>query len=171
MDRSPQSLYAPRPSRSNWGRVIYNVLQDAAKPLTSEELWSLIPAAMHTPHSKSKFATALTNMSYKGYLETEKIPGSRSNKYKVATLRHYRVARRKVSEQAKKYNAKKRAKVRAKMKPASSLRTDNPNANGAATNTLMANIDLRLKVVDDAIKRNLDRREKLLEMRKLSADL
>ena len=154
------NVYAPRPARSNWGRVIYNVLHDAAKPLTRDEIWSLIPAAMHVSHSKRKFVTALGNMAHKGFVMSYKQKGTRDNKYSLARVEYYNQRKAKIAAGAAKYNAKKRAKL---VRPNSKTAAARPTL---VTNSLVNHIDGLIKLINERIEKLVKKRTTLEAMLK-----
>ena len=84
---------APRPARSEWRRVVYNVLHDDGGLMESDRIWARIPQSMHVPHSKKKFEHALYNLVYTGVVRAYDQVGTRHKKYEIASLEHYKARR------------------------------------------------------------------------------
>ena len=154
------TTYAPRPSRSNWARVIYNVLHDNGKAMSRDKIWETIPTSMHTPHSKGKFTAALSNMVYNGYLKSYDQVGKRQKAYRIDTRVNYDARRAEVKASKVKSKAKKVKKASAKRFVTS-----------AGTVPLVAMIDSELEKISQAMDELKDRRATLKAMRKDAATL
>ena len=138
---------APRPVGNGIARVIYNVVQDAGKPMGRDEIWDAMPPELHKPYRKIKTFKAITNMSYRGFLRNTAPKNSKYGSYVINDLDDYerKIARvRKIAAKAKNKAAKKVAKKAAK----SAAKT-----NGKATDQwsgkepVLARIDKRINVL------------------------
>ena len=145
------TVFAPRPRSTNWGRVIYNVMQDSGKRhLTQEEIWQLVPASMHVSHAKTKFRKALANMVYRGYVIASP-PGKTSK----SVTKHYRLATK--AEFDVRTRVIKRKNTLRKKKKAETVAAKKQSTRGANTGPF----DATIKSIDSDIATLKERLNKL----------
>ncbi len=166
------TVLAPRPTRSNWGKVIYNILHENNNhPLTKENIWALVPSSMHVPHSRARFTASLTSMVNHRFLEARGPRGTRmvriataeAHAARLGVMNEYRLS----ALAKKKASKKKAAKPRRKYTRKGSV--DTPTTR--MPNALEAQLDTAITDVSDQIAVLQARGVKLIAMRKLAGDL
>ena len=158
-------VLAPRPPRSNWGRVIYNVLHDNGnRALAKPNIWALVPQSMHLPHSYKRFTAALNSMLNHHFLEGR---GVRGNKlFRIATAEAH-TARQAVMAGYRRNAPKKKVskkKRQYKTRKAAAASTRLPNA-------LETQLEVAITDVQEQIAVLQSRGAKLIAMRKLAGEL
>ncbi len=163
------TVLAPRPARSNWAKVIYNILhENGNRALDKGNIWALVPSSMHVPHSYKGFTASLLSMVNHHFLEARGQRGAKM--FRIATAEVH--ASRQVVMNGYRLSAlakKKRPvrKARAVRKPDnSSLYQESPK-----TNSLQGYIDSDISTINDQIDLLIAKRDKLRAMRKLAGGL
>ena len=143
--------FAPRPPRSNWRRVVYNVMHDVAMRSgyqkgwrTKHEIWDLVPKSMHVPHAKKKFDSSVNNMVFQGVLVATELRLQRGKKYRLASREEYDTRQRELARKAH----KPAKKVAAKKPVAQKVIT-----RGGATGSLLAQIDIKIAKLSEDLNK------------------
>ncbi len=144
---------APRPSKG-LQRAAYNVLHDMEDWLTVAEIHELLPSGVKGQHGmKVKLRRCMSNGVNRGYFLSEKLPGKREHRYRIADWDTYETG----TAKAKKANEKSRAKTKKAIKKTRAAKVNGKLAQQSVINAL----EKKLALIDHEIMQLESKREEV----------
>ena len=139
--------FAPEPKRAGMSQLIYGILRTMDRPISAEDIYTLLPEDVKSVSNKKTFYKNLENCAYRGFLIGEG-PKKETRMYRIADYNHYSVLRNKFRARVAK--SKKKAKQREALK----------------TNGLCVTIDREIRKVEAEMAPLTNRLDTLRSMRR-----